>query len=50
MADVGNLRAKLGVTLCIFHNGSCHTPIKGQYRVHTSYVRPRNSRTHKPTN
>jgi hypothetical protein len=28
----------------------CHTPIKGQYRVHTSYVLPRNSRTHKPTN
>jgi hypothetical protein len=28
----------------------CHTPIKGQYRVHTSYVRPRNSRTHKLTN
>jgi hypothetical protein len=29
---------------------SGHAPIKGQYRVHTSYVRPRNSHTHKPIN
>jgi hypothetical protein len=28
----------------------CHSLIKGQYRVHTSYVRPRNSRTHKLIN
>jgi hypothetical protein len=33
-----------------FDMHACHTPIKGQYRVHTSYVRPRSSRTHKLTN
>jgi hypothetical protein len=40
-----NCPARRGLTVAF-----SHTPIKGQYRVHTSYVRPRNSHTHKLTN